>query len=479
MGDLTNLRVLNLHSNRLSGPIPESLGNLSNLRELWLHANYRKDDPTTGLSGSIPDSLGNLSNLEKMKLRNNRLTGPIPASLGRLDKLEWLVVHNNLLAGPVPPELGDMDSLEILWLGGNELSGSIPEQLGSLSNLTQLHLRTNQLTGSIPGRLGDLSKLKDLLLHDNRLTGSIPTELGSLESLRRLWLSQNELTASIPASLGDLPALTQLNLHTNMLSGSIPSELGDLADTLTRLRLSNGNTFTGCVPAALEDVEDNDIDQLGLATCSAPPVVSGSSILTIEPPAEFEPFIANIPAVIQPRVTYTGNHRLSYSLVDEPEGMYINFNNGTITWTPSEEDEGNTSHVTVRAGDGTRFAETTFQVTVVEPEPIETKITESQVDGNKLTVTDNDTDLAGLEITSPPEEAPLATRTLQILQEALGKVSPESVPEIPSHVTRMSDVFVVKSTFDNPVELRFPLSQFPIEFAIDELTFYARYRMLG
>ena len=323
LGDLTNLRVLNLHSNRLSGSIPESLGNLSNLRELWLHANYRKDDPTTGLTGPIPDSLGNLANLEKVKLRNNRLSGPIPASLGGLDKLEWFVVHDNQLSGPVPPELGDMDSLEILWLGGNELSGSIPEQLGSLSNLTQLHLRTNQLTGtipaelknltnlrrlwihqnqltgsipeelggltnleilnlrsnqltgSIPTELGNLSKLKDLLLHDNQLDGSIPTTLGSLADLRRLWLSQNELTGSIPASLGGLPVLTQLNLHTNMLSGTIPSELGDLADTLTRLRLNNGNTFTGCVPAALEDVEDNDIEQLGLPVCedAGPPGV--------------------------------------------------------------------------------------------------------------------------------------------------------------------------------------------------------------
>ena len=327
LGDLTNLTYLNLHSNRLSGPIPGSLGNLTRLRELWLHANYRKDDPTTGLSGSIPESLGDLSNLEKVKLRNNRLSGPIPASLGRLDKLEWLVVHNNLLSGPIPPELGDMDSLEILWLGGNELTGSIPPELGGLSTLTQLHLRTNQLTGHIPaelkgltslrrlwihqnqltgsipeelgdlanleilslrsnqlsgpipGRLRELSKLKDLLLHDNRLTGSIPTELGSLESLRRLWLSQNELTGSLPASLGSLPVLTQLNLHTNMLSGTIPSELGDLADTLTRLRLGGGNQFTGCVPAALEDVEDNDLPSLGLQVCEE----------TTEPPSTVDP----------------------------------------------------------------------------------------------------------------------------------------------------------------------------------------------
>ena len=54
------------------------------------------------------------------------------------------------------------------------------------------------------------------------------------------------------------------------LSGAIPAELGDLADTLTRLRLSNGNGFTGCVPAGLADVEDNDLDELGLEVCAVP-----------------------------------------------------------------------------------------------------------------------------------------------------------------------------------------------------------------
>ena len=182
--------------------------------------------------------------------------------------------------------------------------------------------------------------------------------------------------------------------------------------------------------------------------------------LEIMGPERLDSLIANIRAVIQPGVSYTGSYLLSYALVDAPEGMSIDFNNGTIFWIPAESDEGQTFNVTVRVNDGALFAETTFSVVVVAPQEIETEIIESEVDGNELTVTDEDTDVNGLAITSPPDEVALNTEQLEELQEALGKVAPESVPEIPSWITRISDVFVVKGSFDHPVKFSFPLSQF-------------------
>ena len=52
-----------------------------------------------------------------------------------------------------------------------------------------------------------------------------------------------------------------------MGTGDIPAELDNLADTLTHWRLA-GNRFKGCVPAGLAAVENNDLDQLGLETCT-------------------------------------------------------------------------------------------------------------------------------------------------------------------------------------------------------------------
>ena len=49
-------------------------------------------------------------------------------------------------------------------------------------------------------------------------------------------------------------------------SGASLSELGNLAN-LKELKISHNN-LTGCVPAPLQNVVDNDLDQLNLPTCT-------------------------------------------------------------------------------------------------------------------------------------------------------------------------------------------------------------------
>ena len=59
---------------------------------------------------------------------------------------------------------------------------------------------------------------------------------------------------------------TVLDLESNGLTGSLPEELGNL-DKLQTLYLS-GNQFTGCIPPALRDVDENDLDSLDLPNCA-------------------------------------------------------------------------------------------------------------------------------------------------------------------------------------------------------------------
>ena len=242
LGNLPNLETLYLGFNELAGPIPAELGNLSNLETLYLSYNQ--------LTGMIPAELGNLSNLKSLDLSSNELTG-IPGELGSLSNLESLDLSSNELTG-IPGELGNLPNLETLYLGFNELAGPIPAELGNLSNLETLYLSYNQLTGMIPAELGNLSNLKSLDLSSNELTG-IPGELGSLSNLESLDLSSNELTG-IPGELGNLPNLETLYLGFNELAGPIPAELGNLSN-LESLYLSY-NQLTGEIPAELGNLSN-------------------------------------------------------------------------------------------------------------------------------------------------------------------------------------------------------------------------------
>ena len=315
LGNLTNLRVLNLRSNELTGEIPDRLGNLRNLKVLNLHSNnlsggipdlssvtgleelylpnnadYDADGskvagsgltgeiPTwlngmtnmrelwlwgNSLTGSIPD-LSGMTSLDKLKLANNNLTGGVPDGSKLPLNMTWLIIDRNPLGGTIP-KLSSLSRLRLLWLHSNELEGSIPAGNNYPASLDDLNLRDNMLTGTIPD-LSNLDSLTRLRLHNNSLSGEVPATLGGLDSLKNLWLHGNTLAGPIPAALGRLTKLQRLWLSDNMLSGQIPEELDDLADTLTHWRLA-GNQFTGCVPAGLAGVQDNDLDSLGLDVC--------------------------------------------------------------------------------------------------------------------------------------------------------------------------------------------------------------------
>ena len=272
-GRVTELR---LSENRLSGELPEELGNLANLQVLIFGGGFTcdsgdcqpKSPSANRLAGEIQAELGSLANLKWLILSSNQLTGEIPPELGSLANLEVLSLGANQLSGEIPAWLGGLASLEVLSLNGNQLSGQIPPELGNLSNLENLGVFRNELTGEIPPALGSLTNLEELFLYRNQLTGEIPPELGSLSKLLKLWLDRNQLSGQIPPELGSLSKLLQLYLQKNQLTGEIPPELGRLTN-LEGLRLS-GNQLTGCIPQDLRGIPTNDFSQLGLPLCDMP-----------------------------------------------------------------------------------------------------------------------------------------------------------------------------------------------------------------
>lgn len=276
IGDLKNLKAVDLRGNRLTGQIPDEIGDCGDLITLDLSDNM--------LSGDIPFSVSKLKQLEYLFLKNNQLAGPIPSTLSQIPNLKTLDLALNQLSGEIPrliywnevlQYLGlrgnsltgtlspDMCQLTGLWyfdVRGNNLTGTIPDNIGNCTNFEILDISYNQITGEIPYNIGFL-QVATLSLQGNRLTGEIPEVLGLMQALAVLDLSENVLVGSIPPILGNLSYTGKLYLHGNKLTGPIPPELGNMSK-LSYLQL-NDNQLVGEIPAELGQL--GELFELNLA----------------------------------------------------------------------------------------------------------------------------------------------------------------------------------------------------------------------
>jgi len=217
---------LDLSFNRLRGPIPADIAGLEELTDLILTANDTGNSP-------LPPEIGELTNLKNLELAGIFATGPLPPRIGQLARLESLDLSGNELSGSIPPEVGGLTSLTELHLGENRLAGSIPPQLANATKLKQIHLADNDLSGALPRNLPSLA---ELYLGSNSLSGPLPSELANLTQLRALGLTNNtELTGPLPARLADLREMVHLQAEgTGLCAPQDAKLLGWLNGLLTR-----------------------------------------------------------------------------------------------------------------------------------------------------------------------------------------------------------------------------------------------------
>jgi len=100
---------------------------------------------TLNMSGQeltkLPTSLFERTDLVILNLSHNALTGALPAEIRHLRNLTWLDLSYNQFTG-VPAEIGQLSNLRHLDLSHNRLTG-LPYELGNLHNLEVLDLTGN------------------------------------------------------------------------------------------------------------------------------------------------------------------------------------------------------------------------------------------------------------------------------------------------------------------------------------------------
>ncbi|KAF0705769.1 Aste57867_6926 [Aphanomyces stellatus] len=199
-----------------------------------------------------------LSNLQVLRLEANKLTGSLPEWLGGMASLQVLNLNGNDLTGPLPEGLVDNSALQELSLAQNKLSGSLPNALKVLP-LTVLDLFGNRFEGSLPPDILCSPTLVYLDLSENNLSGPFPPRV-ALPSLVHLDVSYNQLNGTLPSSMGlwgrpdDIPAaaagistVATLDFSCNRFESQVPSELSRL-ERLTWFSVRNNSNIFGRLP---------------------------------------------------------------------------------------------------------------------------------------------------------------------------------------------------------------------------------------
>ncbi|XP_017970659.1 PREDICTED: tyrosine-sulfated glycopeptide receptor 1 [Theobroma cacao] len=167
------------------------------------------------LTGSIPEQLCHLSNIHILDLAQNNLSGSIPTCLGSLPRLKTLRTIFRL--GPSSTETTFDNHMKLVIEGPEIVFTKI------IPLINGIDLSSNNLVGEIPEEITNLSTLGFLHLSWNLLTARIPENLDSLQWLEALDLSHNHLSSPIPPSISSMALLNYLNLSYNNLLGQIPS----------------------------------------------------------------------------------------------------------------------------------------------------------------------------------------------------------------------------------------------------------------
>lgn len=156
--------------------------------------------PSIDLRGSL-DSLVHLDQLRLLDLHGNRLNGTLLPLISSLLNLKFIYLSGNDLSGEIPVSIGRLTRLLRIDLSNNDLDGFIPvDALGNLTRLLTLRLQNNLLSGALPDLTLVLPKLVQLNVSNNQLSGRVPDGV-----LEKFGLAAVEGNAGLCGPMGHLP----------------------------------------------------------------------------------------------------------------------------------------------------------------------------------------------------------------------------------------------------------------------------------
>ncbi|WP_165805972.1 leucine-rich repeat domain-containing protein [Marixanthomonas spongiae] len=136
-----------------------------------------EDKKVTGITllfnnveGTIPASIGDLANLKTLELSFNNISGELPATIGNLKNLNILAFNGNNLRGSIPSSIGELNKLQQLHLSSNKLSGTVPTTVKKLKNLEIFNVFDNNLTGELPTDLAQNDNIKEFMVAENNFS---------------------------------------------------------------------------------------------------------------------------------------------------------------------------------------------------------------------------------------------------------------------------------------------------------------------
>lgn len=149
LGTYQKLSVLDLSQNALEGSVLPTFFMSPTLTVLNLSGNkFSGIIPFQSTHSTESILLSSQPALRIVDLSSNSLTGPLPPDISNLQKLEFLILMMNELSGEIPSEISKLQALEYLDLSHNHLTGIIPDM--PQNGLKVFNVSYNNLQGTVP-----------------------------------------------------------------------------------------------------------------------------------------------------------------------------------------------------------------------------------------------------------------------------------------------------------------------------------------